>query len=65
MNGKPEYSLYSAKAVTLGTLLGGPLAAGLLLKRNFVNLGQKSMGQRALWLSVLFLVAMCALLALL
>jgi hypothetical protein len=50
----PKYKLYSAKAVTAATFLGGPMAIGLLMRRNFLNLGKKSEASRALWFSIAF-----------
>ncbi|MDR2149201.1 MAG: hypothetical protein LBE91_22400, partial [Tannerella sp.] len=36
--------LYSRKAITLATGLGGPLAAGILIRKNYLNLGKEKEG---------------------
>ncbi len=43
---KPK--LYSLKAISLATAIGGPLAAGITLRRNFINLGKEKAGITAL-----------------
>lgn len=61
---EPDYKLFSTRAVTAGTFLGGPLATGILMRRNFLNLGDRSKASRALWMSVVFTVALFAALCL-
>ncbi len=39
--------LYSQAAIAIATYLGGPIAAGALLRRNFINLGQEQWGKHA------------------
>ena len=43
-----EFKLYSQKAISIATYLGGPLAAGILIRRNALNLGNEKQGQVAL-----------------
>jgi hypothetical protein len=54
--------LYSANMIYLSTFLGGPLAAGILLRKNFVNLGQHKKGFYAIFIgilvSILFIIGM-------
>jgi len=42
------FQLYSQKAIALATYFGGPLAAGILIRRNFLNLGNERLGLRAI-----------------
>jgi hypothetical protein len=39
---------YSQKAIALATYFGGPLAAGVLVRQNFINLGKEESGKNAL-----------------
>ena len=39
---------YSNSAISLATYIGGPLAAGILIRKNFLNLGRKKEGLIAL-----------------
>jgi hypothetical protein len=39
--------LYSQAAIAIATYLGGPIAAGALMRRNFINLGQEQWGKHA------------------
>lgn len=54
----PAYKLYSAKAVAAATFLGGPLAVGILMRRNFLNLGKRTEAGRALWGAIAFSVVL-------
>ena len=45
--------LYSQMAINLATYLGGPLAAGVLMRRNFINLGNEKKGKLTLLISLL------------
>ncbi|MEL6556905.1 MAG: hypothetical protein AAFQ94_01895 [Bacteroidota bacterium] len=36
--------LFSSKAINIATFLGGPLAASILMRRNFINLGNEKAG---------------------
>ena len=49
-------SFYSQRAILLATYLGGPLAAGILIQRNFNNFGKKAAGKNALFLAIVFTV---------
>ena len=43
---------YTEQAISIATFFGGPLAAGILLRQNFLNQGRKDAGNRALWISI-------------
>jgi len=45
---EPSYRLYTRWNVELATLLGGPIAGALLLRRNFRRLGKPRTGRRAM-----------------
>ncbi|MEL7004222.1 MAG: hypothetical protein AAFN93_15995, partial [Bacteroidota bacterium] len=45
--------LYSQRSIWVATYLGGPLAAGILIRRNFVNLGKEQKGKIALFIGVI------------
>lgn len=45
--------LYSQKAIGIATFLGGPLAAGILVRRNFINLDKPEYGTHALFIGIL------------
>ena len=53
--GLPRF--HSLTAVGLAAYLGGPLAAGILIRRNFISMGEPGRGSWALWLSLLATVA--------
>lgn len=44
---------YSQRAITIATFFGGPLAAGYLVKKNFVTLGQPNKAKRSLIIGIL------------
>ncbi|NDV47295.1 hypothetical protein D0T49_09585 [Paludibacter sp. 221] len=48
--------LYSQKSIALSTFFGSPLAAGILIRRNCINLGNKRQGLYALVISIVFTV---------
>ncbi|MBR9997347.1 MAG: hypothetical protein KFF73_00180 [Cyclobacteriaceae bacterium] len=48
-----NHRLYSQKAISIATFFGGPLAAGILVRRNFINLGNQKYGERALSLGIM------------
>jgi hypothetical protein len=48
----PSVPLYSHKAIAIGTFFGGLLAAGVMTRRNFLNLGRVGPARLALVLSV-------------
>jgi hypothetical protein len=45
--------LYSLKAISVASFFGGPIAAGILLRRNFLNMGQPGKAMRAIVLNFL------------
>ncbi len=45
--------LYSQKAISVSTFIGGPLAAGILIRRNFINLGKDQQGKNALYIGII------------
>ncbi|EPJ43333.1 MAG: hypothetical protein OFPI_43380 [Osedax symbiont Rs2] len=42
-------NLYSSNAIALGTFIGGPAAAGTMIRRNYINTGREKQGQLALY----------------
>jgi len=44
---------YSQRAITIATYFGGPLAAGYLVRQNFINLGKKDYGKYALIIGII------------
>lgn len=54
--------LYSQKAILVSTFLAGPIATGILVRKNFINLGQKELGNNALGICIAFTVLMFAIL---
>ena len=47
-----KFKLYSQNAIALATYLGGPLAAGILIRKNSLNLGREKEGSIALIVGV-------------
>jgi hypothetical protein len=45
--------LFSQRAIGIATFLGGPLAASILVRRNYINLGKEDYGMFALVIGVL------------
>ncbi|MGL1887416.1 MAG: hypothetical protein OCD76_12955 [Reichenbachiella sp.] len=45
--------LYSQKAIGIATYFGGPLAAGILIRRNYINLKKEKLGLNTLIVSVI------------
>jgi hypothetical protein len=45
--------LYSQRAIAIATYFGGPLAAGILIRKNFINLGKEKQGLNALIIGIL------------
>ena len=43
---------YSERAVLIGTFFGGPLVAGILVRRNFLNVGNEEHGRLSLLISI-------------
>lgn len=48
-----EEKYYSQKAITIATFFGGPLAAGYLIKQNFLNLGKEDQAKNAFLIGLL------------
>lgn len=44
--------IYSQRAISISTYIGGPLAAGVLIKENYKSLGKPKQGGYAFWLGV-------------
>ena len=44
--------LYSKRAIIISTFFGGPLAAGILARQNFINLGKENYGKNALIIGI-------------
>lgn len=51
-NQKETFHLYSQRAISIATYIGGPLAAGILARQNFINLGKEELGKKALIISI-------------
>ncbi|MDD4528219.1 MAG: hypothetical protein PHF25_09385 [Candidatus Margulisbacteria bacterium] len=45
--------LYSQRAIAIATYFGGPLAAGILIRKNFINLGKEKQGLNSLIIGIL------------
>lgn len=45
--------LYSQRAISIATYFGGPLAAGILARQNFINLGKAQQGKYALIIGII------------
>ena len=45
--------LYTQRAIGIATFFGGPLAAGILVRRNFINLGNEQYGKHALSIGII------------
>jgi hypothetical protein len=50
---KESIKLYSLKAISMATYLGGPLAAGILARRNFYNMGNEQAGKHAMVIGII------------
>ncbi len=44
---------YSESTIAIATVFGGPLVAGILVRRNFINLGKKTHGKYALYIGII------------
>jgi len=47
-----DFRLYSLVAINIATFFGGPLAAGILVRQNFINLGKELAGRNALIIGI-------------
>ena len=52
INQKDTIELYSQRAISIATYFGGPLAAGILARQNFINLGKEELGKNSLIISI-------------
>lgn len=52
-NKTEHLKFYSKNAIGLGTFLGGPLAAGFLIRENYVSLSEPEKGKRALFIGII------------
>jgi hypothetical protein len=48
-----QKQLYSQGAIGIATFVGGPLAAGVLVRRNYINLGNDQYGKHALSIGII------------
>ncbi|MGC3977392.1 MAG: zinc ribbon domain-containing protein [Paludibacteraceae bacterium] len=48
-----KFKLYSLRSIVAATFLGGPLVAGILIRRNSLNLGKKQEGLTALIVGII------------
>lgn len=48
-----KIKLYSQRAIAIATYLGGPLAAGILIRKNFKNLGKDNQGLNAFIIGII------------
>lgn len=61
---QPPKKLYSINAIGIGTFLGGPLAGGVMTRRNLLNLGRASQANQPLFLAIGLTIALFTALAL-
>lgn len=47
-----DSKFYSQKTIAIATYIGGPLAAAILMRQNYINAGSPEMGQRALLIGI-------------
>ncbi len=48
-----SFKLYSQRSIAWATYLGGPLAAGILIRQNCINLNNKRQGQNSLFIGII------------
>ncbi len=48
--------VYSERSIGIATFMGTPVAAGFLIRRNFINLGNETYGKHTLFVSIAFTV---------
>lgn len=51
-NMNDNYQLYSEKQISIATFIGGPIAAGILLRKNYLNLERPKAAFNALFLGI-------------
>ncbi|NOQ74434.1 MAG: hypothetical protein GQ574_20660 [Crocinitomix sp.] len=54
------YKLYSSMSIRIATFLGTPIAAGFLIRKNFVALGEEDKGRNALIVAIIATLLMFA-----
>lgn len=59
-NQKETIQLYSQRAILIATYFGGPLAAGILARQNFINLGKAQLGNNALIIGIVSTILLFA-----
>jgi hypothetical protein len=47
------FQLYSTKSISIATFIGGPLAASILLRKNYINLGKEKNGKLSLIIGII------------
>lgn len=57
-----KFSLYSQRAILVATFFGGPMAAGILARQNFINLGDEKRGNQAFYIGIIATVLVFGLL---
>lgn len=57
-----NFKLYSQRAISITTFFGGPLAAGILIRENYKSLDKNSLGNKALFISILVTIILFAIL---
>ena len=55
-----ENKLYSQRAIAIATYFGGPLAAGILVKKNCLNLGKPDQARNALFIGIISMLLIFA-----
>ena len=60
VNQKETVELYSQRAISIATYVGEPLAAGILARQNFINLGKEQLGKNALIIGIISTVLLFA-----
>lgn len=53
INDTQDLKFYSQKSISIATFIGGPLAAGYLIRANYISLNKTDKGRNALLISVL------------
>lgn len=60
MENNLQTQFYSQKAIGIATFFGGPLAAGILVRRNYINLGNDLYGKHALSIGIISTILLFA-----
>lgn len=55
-----DLKLYSKKAIGIATFIGGPLAAGYMMRQNYINLNNFRDGNRALTIGIVTTILLFA-----